>query len=92
MQTLFAIAGVDAIGKHTFFKHCPIQDRFITTTPDQAVLIGNDEDASKLINRYQKELVTDWPVNYIRYNVKSNLTNLEFWDETDTLQGKVSIH
>lgn len=91
-RQLFAIAGVDALGKHTFFTHCPFLKDTIQTHPSKAVRIGTKDDINRIIQKYRTELSYGSSVDFIPYTVKSNITELEFYNETNELKGTYTIH
>lgn len=92
-KQLFAIAGVDHFGKHTFIKRDWLSKDLVTTTsPIDSIYIGSNDDITTLIQECRTQFDTSELVNYIPYAVKSNVTHLDFIDQYGKLGGSYSVH
>lgn len=90
---LFAIAGVDAHGKHTFIKRDPFSKGLTTAyNPADAVYVGRDQDIDKLINECERTFDVSQSINYIPYTVKSNITSIELFDSHNIKRGEYTVH
>lgn len=94
MKRFIAVAARSADNKLAFYRPNVITGETECVSPAEAVHYGSSDDAIDIIKSYKRDLPLTNPIDYIVYQVKSNVTNwlYEFYDALGVLKGTYPIH